>query len=303
MSLTENFATNLDLVDPEYMNRIDILAAATTPPPELDFVLPGLAAGTVGLLIAPGGAGKSYFGLEIASTIATGQDMCGVWSSAEADTITRGQVLVVVLEDPSSVINHRVHHIAGHCDAKSVVALVTNLILLSYAGKNFTFLKRTGNKWCESSALASLRRKIIASGQRPRLVIFDTLNRCLGSASENSSRDIALVLTVLEKFCKSMGCAVLLVHHSNRAAVRSESGLETSASRGSSVLTDNCRFVLNMQVMTSTEAAASGIPERERRNWVAVAGSKCNYGPCLPKFWLKRGKGGLLEPTELPLHD
>jgi len=37
---------------------IDILHAFENEPPPLDFVLPGLLAGTVGAMVSPGGAGQ-----------------------------------------------------------------------------------------------------------------------------------------------------------------------------------------------------------------------------------------------------
>lgn len=43
---------------------LDIMAAFTNEPPELDFIWPGFLAGTVGALVAPGATGKSFFALE-----------------------------------------------------------------------------------------------------------------------------------------------------------------------------------------------------------------------------------------------
>ena len=45
---------------------LDIMAAFTNEPPELDFIWPGFLAGTVGALVAPGATGKSFFALEAA---------------------------------------------------------------------------------------------------------------------------------------------------------------------------------------------------------------------------------------------
>ncbi|WP_152546017.1 AAA family ATPase, partial [Bordetella bronchiseptica] len=42
---------------------LDIMAAFTNEPPELDFIWPGFLAGTVGALVAPGATGKSFFAL------------------------------------------------------------------------------------------------------------------------------------------------------------------------------------------------------------------------------------------------
>lgn len=41
---------------------IDIMAAFTNEPPELDFIWPRFQAGTVGALVAPGATGKELLG-------------------------------------------------------------------------------------------------------------------------------------------------------------------------------------------------------------------------------------------------
>jgi cell division protein FtsX len=50
---------------------LDIMAAFTQEPPELDFVWPGFVAGTVGALVAPGATGKSFWALEAAMAVAS----------------------------------------------------------------------------------------------------------------------------------------------------------------------------------------------------------------------------------------
>lgn len=60
---------------------LDIMAAFTNEPPELDFIWPGFLAGTVGALVAPGATGKSFFALEAAMSIAcsvAGGDLVGL---------------------------------------------------------------------------------------------------------------------------------------------------------------------------------------------------------------------------------
>ncbi|WP_256380367.1 AAA family ATPase [Oceanimonas sp. GK1] len=57
---------------------LDLMSAFTETPPQIDYVLPNMIAGTVGALIAPGGAGKSILALQLATQIAGGPDLLGL---------------------------------------------------------------------------------------------------------------------------------------------------------------------------------------------------------------------------------
>ena len=61
------------------MMRLDILDALENAPPSLDFIWNGFVAGTVGALVAPGGAGKSFRALQFAMSVAA--------NSHDADTL------------------------------------------------------------------------------------------------------------------------------------------------------------------------------------------------------------------------
>ena len=83
---------------------IDILQAFEETPPPLDFVLPGLLAGTVGGIVSPGGAGKSMLALELAILVATGRDLSGFSGGVQRHT---GKVVFLAAEDPADALRHR----------------------------------------------------------------------------------------------------------------------------------------------------------------------------------------------------
>lgn len=61
--------------------------------------------------------------------------------------------------------------------------------------------------WVESVQMA---------GDRPDLVIIDTLHGATAGADENSARDMGMVLASVKHIRDMLGCAVLLVHHANK---------------------------------------------------------------------------------------
>jgi hypothetical protein len=62
---------------------------------------------------------------------------------------------------------------------------------------------------------------------KPRLVVLDTLNRCLAGGDENSSRDMGQALDALDRV-RQAGTAVLVAHHADKAGrnYRGHSSLE-----------------------------------------------------------------------------
>jgi len=54
----------------------------------------------------------------------------------------------------------------------------------------------------------------------PVLIVFDTLARCLIGGDENSAKDMGRALANADGIRRALGCAVLLVHHSNASGER-----------------------------------------------------------------------------------
>src|SRR3546814_17580342 len=61
-----------------------------------------LPTGIVGMIVAPGGTGKSQFVLQLGVTVATGIPLCGVWPGIE-----RGKALLLLAEDEIDEVHRR----------------------------------------------------------------------------------------------------------------------------------------------------------------------------------------------------
>ena len=70
-----------------------------------------------------------------------------------------------------------------------------------------------------------------AAAIAPALVVFDTYARCLVGGDENSAKDTGLAIQSCAQIQRGLGCAVTLVHHTNKSG-QSERG--SSAMRGAS---------------------------------------------------------------------
>lgn len=257
-------------------SRIDFRRSVVTPPEPVDFVFPGLACGSLGTCISQGGVGKSMLWLQKAVSLTLGCDLFNVYSSKEQPIhIKAGPVVMLSAEDPSIVLQNRIHQIGKYLQPDQADIVHDQLLLLSAQGLGFSATDTLAGSW-----LDSLREVVSNWGNCPRLMVFDTLNRCLGGANENSASDIGAIVTNFEALCSEFGCATIVLHHANRSSVKSDAVHSLLASRGSSALVDNARYV---------ETLSS-----ERTDEILVSFPKASYSKQPPSVCLHRDTHGVL---------
>lgn len=256
---------------------LNVAAAFEDTPPEIDFVLPGMIAGTVGSLVAQGGAGKSWLALEIAVGVAGGPDL------AEIGIRAHGRTVYLPAEDPRSALAHRFHALGAHLDADARRTVAENLTVLPLMGKQVNI---GDGAWS-----CALER----TSEGARLVIVDTLRR-FHVEDENASGPMAQLLGQMEGICERTGASILFLHHTGKGAALNGTGGEQQAARGSSVLVDNIRGgQWNLLGMSGAEAERLKVDDRKR--FVRLVQAKANFGPPIPDKWLERGAGGVLKPA------
>ena len=261
--------------------RLDITAAFATEPKPLDFVLPGMLAGTVGALVSPGGAGKSMMALQLATLVAGGANLAGF--DAE---IPHGRVVILAAEDPAEALAHRLHALGGHLDASQRELVAESVDIVPLLGHGFDVMDPQWYEW------------MLEQARGTRLLIVDTLRR-IHTLDENDSGQMAGLLAQLERIVRLTGCTILFLHHSSKSAAMQGQGDVQQASRGSSVLVDNIRWQSYMATMTKDEATKHGVDEARRGFFVRWGVSKQNYGKPIAECWLQRHEGGVLLPASL----
>jgi hypothetical protein len=262
---------------------IDILQAFEETPPPLDFVLPGLLAGTVGGVVSPGGAGKSMLALELSILVATGFDLSGFGCGVERHT---GKVVFLAAEDPADAIRHRLHALGQHMSQDLRELFAQDFEIEPLAGMQAYIDRPDWLAFVES----------MATGRR--LMFLDTLRR-FHELDENDSGQMAHLVGVLEGIAKRTGCAMVFLHHASKSAAMNGQGDMQQASRGSSVLVDNIRWQMYLAGASKDEAKTLGIDEAMRGYFVRAGVSKQNYGPPVADVWMRRSDGGVLIPAEL----
>lgn len=269
---------------------INILRAFDNEPPPLDFVLPGLLAGTVGALVSPGGTGKSMLAIELAILVASGLDIAGI---AGEDT-TMGNVVYLAAEDPDIAIQHRLYAIGKYIKSKNAnehiddiqMDIARSLTIEPLIGHQPDIFRPDWFDFIKSHAV------------NKRLIFLDTLRR-FHTLDENDSGAMAEMLGRLEAITTATGCAIVFLHHASKAAALNGQGDMQQASRGSSVLVDNVRWQMYLAGMSKEEAKKNEVDEEMRGYWVKCGISKQNYGQPTAEKWLRRVEGGVLTPGHL----
>lgn len=212
--------------DIEFLNLEKVLHER---PPELDFVIPGLPRGSIGLLVGIGGVGKSLFCLDLLSDLCIGNNVVGL----NPENKLRN-VYYLSLEDSLTVLHHRLHFMYRDLDNKK-----KKLILKK--SKIATVKKGRLNVGDVNSNSYEILKNF---AEECDLFIIDTFSR-LHSLDENSNMDMSIVISNLEMVAKNANCAILVVHHVAKFIKNDGSG-SSHLARGASSITDNVRFVISL---------------------------------------------------------
>ncbi|QRM35850.1 helicase RepA family protein [Microvirga sp. VF16] len=280
---------------------IDLMSAFTTMPPPPDFVLPGLPMGTIGVLVSPGATGKSVLAAMSCLSVAAGADIGHIWNAE----IEPGPAVYVGIEDPKDVLQGRLHHI-GQSLRKDLPPEVfqraaENAHFFAMPGEGFAIATRRNGLIVPHDSFKALEARLMAMPVTPRILVLDTLNRCIatGGICESDNGDMGAVVGIVEGTAKRVGCAGILLHHTSKSTALNGQGDAQQAARGASAITDNARWQANLIGM-SKEEARKLLPkgdEAKRRSYVRLELTKVNYCSPPDERWLKRGEGGVLSYT------
>ena len=135
------------------------------------------------------GSGKSFFVLDMAYCVAAGLDFFG-------KATKKGNVLYVAGE--------------GFIGLKKRCVALQKKYDATLEGLEFSMQAAA---ILDEESCIDVADRIKNNKNGFDLVIIDTLNRNMGNGDENSTQDMTLFLSNIDKHIRSCGCAVLIVHH------------------------------------------------------------------------------------------
>lgn len=216
-----------------YANRLKEIPTChftrETPKVQPRWILPGLRAGQVGVVAAPGGTGKSFFLMQLAISVATGYELITGIAPKHA-----GPVRLLNFEDDDIDTSNRGIDILNEFGIDD--DLTERLYLHPLAGYRLDLVTREGS--VDQEAV----KWLLAQADGMRLLIIDPLSH-ITSSDENDNALRTLLVQTLKHVGREKQCGILIAHHTNKGDADNAQGWL----RGASALVDASRYVLTMQ--------------------------------------------------------
>jgi RecA-family ATPase len=194
MNVINNFNEPATNRPPRILGRETISANRYQPNPDPDYIVQRfLFPGEVSMFAGPSNLGKTAIVASIAAHVAMGRDFCGM-------RVSRSAVLYIAAEAAKGVLN-RAYPFLGQTAAQAAAFEVVDLAADLSNPKDAQRLAEDAAAFRDYHGCEDL------------LIIFDTLNLCMGDGDENSARDTGRVLFNATSIAKSTNAHVLIVHH------------------------------------------------------------------------------------------
>lgn len=261
-------------------------------PPERRWLFKGvLPLGIVGLIVAPGGTGKSTFAIQMGIAVATGGKLADAWDVGEA-----GAALLLMAEDDDAELHRRVCMVSDHLGLTG--RALDSLHIVSFAGEDVRLISDTREHGIQHTDVVT---RLIASAEKIpdlRLIIIDPASRWR-DGDENDATNGTRFIQAVERIAQATGATVLLIHHTSKGAMASGESSQ-GAARGSSALPDGARWMAQLATVNKAMNKTLRLPEADMRMHVVLSVPKGNYAPPQAEILLQRQEGGYLKAAEPP---
>ena len=238
--------------------------------------------------------------------LATGAARCdGLLSKWGGECLPEApaRVVLVAAEEPASIIWLRLRNVVSSLSlADDLFDALTpdelrrrlNMNLRIHAIGGESRLELINERLKPTGHAGALHR--VCDGAR--LVMLDPL-RQLHLADENSSQAMSPLVSVFKRLAHRTGAAVVYAHHTSRAG--QQMGLDQAdAARGSTALTADARWQLNLSPVRREAAADLGLSAGQVEHYAMLHLAKANYAPYRAPLLLQRQAGGVLRAAERP---
>ncbi len=254
-------------------------------PPRPWVAKPFLMRGSVTMLIAPGGVGKSLVTLIVAIFLALGKD---IWKFKNAYRGTPKRSVIYNAEDSRAEMSMRLH--AACIDLQVDPALVTPYIML-ISGKEKKLRLVTLENRVPIVHLDNVN-KLVEQLRHPDCVLggLDPLVKMHG-VHESDNVEMSYVMDIMDLVAEKSNTALLVPHHTSKPGFASSNSYVGSADsgRGASAIRDGARAAFTVSAPTDEDAAKYSMTAEDRRRLVRIDDAKMNHALLGdPPLWLEK---------------
>lgn len=273
---------------PQAITAASLLARGEPPP--IDWVLPGLPARQVGLLVGSDGCRKTVFALQAALGVAGGLPIAGGALDAPS---SRGRVVALLGEDDlddyhRAVANLRISLVERGGSAARIDDALEQIDIVALGAVRVPLLRagRQADEPLETEWVGAIRERLDGA----RLAILDPLVM-FHSLSESDNGHLDVFMRLLIRLAQGCGGgSILAVHHTSQDGLLNARD-DHQAGRGGTALASAARAVWVIRRPSEQECERAGIDHRTSR---VVRGSKISKGPEQPARILTMDARGTL---------
>lgn len=240
--------------------------------------------GVPGMIAAAGGTGKSMILMQLAFSVASGDDWFGF------KVAKPGKVLMLMGELEDCDLEERLEAMLNKAALPCPQKALNNIIpvcLGGFHGLDFVHDReaRIRHKLPFETAIYNAVLKRLKKDGPYALVIIDPVSRFGGRDFEIDNSSATCLVELLEKLGQAEGNpAIVIAHHTSKASSKGKT--DQTAARGSSSLTDGVKWQINLE----------RLPRRDKApNLLVARFVKTNYGADRSALVLSRDQDGLLD--------
>lgn len=259
-----------ELVSPQAIGADEWGTARTTP----ECIVQDYLYSDVGLLVAPGGVGKTTLTLFEAAHIAIGRPLYGL------AIIKPGPVVFVTGEDSRELLVARLREVvkAMKLDNATTELVRQKTFIIDVSGSGFRLTEVVGQCIRPSAGVDQLIEACRAI--QPVMIIIDpAISFGVGEARVNDAEQG--LIDAARRIRKALNCCVRFVHHSGKQNAR-ERITDQYAGRGGSAFADGSRMVHVLQTLVGSEwFDATGQELRDGETGLRLVRAKMSF--CAPR--------------------
>lgn len=273
-------------------------------PRQIEWLLKdSLPLGSIGILVADGGIGKSHLLLQLGFAVAGNIPFL----NDQYEIGTHGKAFLIFGEDPDDVLTHRtrkaIHSLVPH-EARSAFeqSMDQNLFIRSIKGEDFRLSKMINHGNLEATQAFSDLLEDLKQVPDLKLVALDPVSRFFGG-DENNSSHATHFCSLLERIANETGATVVFSQHISKAAANNSGlkGLHQGAARGSTGFTNAARWQLQLVTPSNDDAKKHGLDQNNLNSYLGARVVKKNVGPPEDVFFLRRDHNGILLLFDTPV--